>query len=46
MESGSGITTLSVQLVEGVRGYMGMTQTGLTQAYMGQACGEVVGPGM
>ena len=43
MESGSGITTLSVELVEGVRGYVGTTQIASTKAFVGQACGDVVG---
>ena len=46
MDSGSRITTLSVELVEGVREYVGITQIELTQAFVGQACGDVVGPGM
>ena len=46
MESCSGITTLAVELVEGVPVYVRMTQIGLTKAFIGQACGDVVGPGM
>ena len=37
MDSGSGLTAMSEELVEPLRGKPGMTQTALTQAFVGQA---------
>ena len=37
MDSGSSITAMSEELVQGLRGQPGMTQTALTQAFVGHA---------
>ena len=37
MDSGSGFTLMSEELVEGLRGQPGMTHTALTQAFVGHA---------
>ena len=46
MDSGPSITAMSEELVRALRGQPGMTQTALTQAFVGYACGDVVGPGV
>ena len=38
MDSGSGITAMSEELVEALRRQPGMMQTALTQAFVGHAC--------
>ena len=38
MDSGSRITAMSEELVQALRGQPGMTQTALTQAFVGHAC--------
>ena len=37
MDSGQGLTFIAEQRVEGVRGQIWTTQSGLTQAFVGQA---------
>ena len=47
MDSGSGITATSEDLVKALRRQPGTMQTALTQAFVGpRACGDVVGPGV
>ena len=47
VDSGSSITAMSEELVQGLRGQPGMTQIVLTQTLVGHcACGDAVGPGM
>ena len=48
LDSGSGVTAMSEELVEALRRQPGMMQTALTQAFVGhaRACGDVVGPGV